>query len=95
MKDDYANLDEYAKTRSTVYAGTTFENVCQTLMTARQVEKLRKMLNFSFERHPKLNLLDEHLVAIEKHLRKRASRLIGLSMSKEKTTRETYITKKA
>ena len=86
MKDDYANLDEYAKTRSTVYAGTTFENVCQTLMTARQVEKLRKMLNFSFVRHPKLNLPEEHLAAIEKHMRKRASELIGLSWSKEKIT---------
>ncbi|MCL2365416.1 MAG: XRE family transcriptional regulator [Oscillospiraceae bacterium] len=79
MKDDYANLDAYAKTRSTVYAGTTFEGICQEVMTARQVEKLRKMLNFTFMRHPKLNLPEEHLAAIEKHLRKRAAYLIGLS----------------
>jgi hypothetical protein len=37
------------------------------------------MLNFSFERHPKLNLPEEHLAAIEKHLRSRATLLIGLS----------------
>jgi len=78
MEDDYKNLDEYAKTRSTVYAGTTFELICETLMTARQVEKLRKVLTFSFKRHPRLNLPEENLVAIEKHLRKRASQLIGL-----------------
>ena len=79
MPSDYANLDEYAKTRYPVYGGTTFEGICQSFTTARQVEKLRKMLNFSFARHPKLNLPEEHLAAIEAHLRKRASRLIEFS----------------
>jgi len=78
MKDDYANLDNYAKTRSPVYPGTTFEGICQTFMTARQVEKLRKMVKFTFKRHPKLNLPEEHVAAIEKHIQKRASQLIGL-----------------
>ena len=79
MKDDYADLDKYAKTRFPAYGGTTFEGICRTFMTTRQIEKLRKMLNFSFTRHPKLNLPEQHLAAIEKHLRKRASQLIGLS----------------
>ena len=78
MPDDYKNLDEYAKTRSPVYGGTTFEGICGAFITARQSEKLRKILNFSFTRHPKINLPEEHLFAIEKHIRKRASRLIGL-----------------
>ncbi|MCL1975245.1 MAG: XRE family transcriptional regulator [Firmicutes bacterium] len=78
MPDDYKNLDEYAKTRSPVYGGTTFEGICGAFITARQAEKLRKMLNFSFTRHPKINLPEEHLSAIEKHICKRASRLIGL-----------------
>jgi hypothetical protein len=82
MADDYKNLDEYAKTRSTVYTGTTFERTCQGVITKRQTEKLRKMLNFSFIRHPKQNLPDEHLAAIELHLRKRASFLIGLFKQK-------------
>jgi len=81
MPDDYSNLDEYAKTRSPVYSGTTFEGICQSNITARQVGKLWKILNFSFKRHPKLNLPEEHLDAIEKHLRKRASFLIDLSQS--------------
>jgi hypothetical protein len=81
MLDDYKNLDEYAKTRFPAYANTTFEGICKSFMTTRQVEKLRKMANFSFTRHPKINLPEEHLAAIEKHLRKRASLLIGLSKS--------------
>ena len=84
MKDDYANLDEYAKTRFPAYGNTTFEGICQTYMTARQIEKLRKLANFSFTRHPELNLPEEHLDAIEKHLKKRASQLIGLSRPKSK-----------
>ena len=82
MPSDYTNLDEYAKTRSPVYSGTTFEGICQSFMTARQIEKLRKILNFSFVRHPKLNLPEEHLAALEKHLRKRASQLVGLPRSR-------------
>ena len=84
MPDDYADLDKYAKTRAPVYGGVSFENICQTLITSRQTEQLRKMLNFTFVRHPKLNLPEEHLAAIEKHLRKRASQLINLSRSKSK-----------
>jgi len=73
MPNDFINLDDYAKTRFPVYGGTTFEGICQSFMTSRQIEKLRKMLTFKFTRHPKLNLPEEHLSAIEKHLRKRAS----------------------
>ena len=79
MPENYANLDEYAKTRYPAYSGTTFEGICKSFMTLRQAGQLRKMLNFTFTRHPKLNLPEEHLAAIEKHLRKRASQLIDLS----------------
>jgi hypothetical protein len=89
MKGDYKDLGEYAKTRSPVYGGTTFEGICQSFMTARQREKLRKIVNFSFTRHPKLNLPEEHLAAIEKHIRIRASQLIGLTKTKEKPKEKT------
>jgi hypothetical protein len=78
MPNDYANLDEYAMTRSPAYGGTTFEGICQSFMTRRQSSMLRKMLSFSFTRHPRLNLPEEHVAAIEKHLRKRASQLLEL-----------------
>jgi len=79
MSNDFINLDDYAKTRFPVYGGTTFEGICQSFMTSRQTEKLRKILTFKFTRHPKLNLPEGHLSAIEKHLRKRASQLINLA----------------
>ncbi len=82
MKADYEKLDEYAKTRLPAYPNATFEGICKSFMTARQQGKLRSMLNFSFQRHSKLNLPEEHLAAIEKHLRSRASMLIGLSKEK-------------
>ena len=85
MPRNYADLDEYAKTRYPVYGGTTFEGICQSFITSRQTERLRKMLTFSFSRHDRLNLPEEHLAAIETHLRKRASRLIDLARSKELT----------
>jgi hypothetical protein len=77
--DDYGDLDEYSKTRFPVYPNTTFAGICQSFITVRQIEKLRKILSFSFSRHPRLNLPEDHLAAIEKHLRKRAAQLIGLS----------------
>jgi len=85
MKDDYKDLDSYAKTRLPAYPDATFEGICQAFITPRQTEKLRKLINFSFIRHPKLNLPEQHLSSIEKHLRKRASQLIGLSASRKKT----------
>ena len=84
MPNDYADLEKYAKTRFPAYGNTTFEGICGSFMTARQIEKLRKMLNFSFGRHPKLNLPEEHLASIEKHIRGRASQLINLAKSKDK-----------
>ena len=83
MPDDYKNLGDYATTRFPAYTNTTFEGICQTYITARQVAKLRKLINFSFTRHPKLNLPEEHLAAMEKLLRRRASQLIDLARTQE------------
>jgi len=78
MPSDYEALDEYAKTRTPVYPGTTFDGVCAEFITPRQAEMLHKLLNFSFTRHPKLNLPEDHLVCLEKFLRKRASHMLAL-----------------
>ena len=78
MKADYENLDEYAKTRSPVYRNTTFEGICKTYMTARQLEQLQKISDFTFTRHSNLNLPEAHLAALEQHIQKRAKQLIHL-----------------
>ena len=77
MPNDYKDLEYYAKTRFPIYSGTTFEGISKEIMTGRQIKKLQKVLNFTFKRHPKLNLPEEHLAAIEKHIRSRASFLIN------------------
>jgi len=79
MPNYFADLDDYAKYRCPAYNGTTFEGICQAVMTSRQIEKLRKILDFTFTRHPELNLPEEYLAAIETHLHKRVKQLINLS----------------
>ena len=39
MKDDYADLDEYAKTRVPVYGNATFEGI-MSILVANLLEKL-------------------------------------------------------
>ena len=75
--DDYSNLEEYAEKLCPVYSN--FDDIGRSFITPRQAEKLRKMANFSFTRHPKLNLPEEHLKSMEIFLRKRASQLIEIA----------------
>ena len=78
MPDDFANLDEYAKTRAPAYGNVSFESICETVKGKAQTQQLRKLIGFSFERHPKLNLPDERLEAIENHLQKRVRDILAL-----------------
>lgn len=76
-KEDYLHLEEYAKTRSNPY-NVAYEEVCTEVMGSRQKEQLRRMIGFRFKRHPSLNLPEEHLAAIEKHLEARVRVLLAL-----------------
>ena len=76
-KEDYAHLDEYARTRSNPY-NISYEEVCAEVMGARQKEQLRRMIGFRFQRHESLNLPEEHLAAIEKHLEDRVRKLLAI-----------------
>ena len=68
MPDDWKDLDSYAKTRGTAY-GISFENVCGEVMGPVQARQLRGLIGFTFQRHPRLNLPEERLTAIERHYR--------------------------
>lgn len=81
MADDINNLDEYAKTRTTPY-GVSFEEVCKAVMGSKQKSQLRKLLNFKFERHPYINLPEERLTTIEKHLKHRVTELMSIPVNK-------------
>ena len=51
MVDDFANLDEYAKTRAPAYGNVSFESICETVKGKAQTQQLRKLIGFTFERH--------------------------------------------
>ena len=77
MPQDWKELDGYAKTRGTAY-GISFETIYQEVMGPVQTRQLRKLIGFTFQRHPKLNLPEERLLAIERHLQKRVRQLLEL-----------------
>ena len=78
MPEDFMDLDSYAKTRGTAY-GVSFESVCQEVMGPVQARQLRKLIGFTFRRHPKLNWPEYRIEAIERHLQKRVRQLLELS----------------
>jgi hypothetical protein len=77
MEDDINNLKEYAKTRPPAI-GTTFEDICANVMGKRQTAQLRKLIGFKFKRNPIVNLPEKRLTAIEHHIQRRITQLIGL-----------------
>ncbi|MEY8389708.1 XRE family transcriptional regulator, partial [Oscillospiraceae bacterium 38-13] len=83
MPDDWKDLDSYAKTRGTAY-GIGFENVCGEVMGPVQARQLRGLIGFTFQRHPRLNLPEERLTAIERHVQKRVRQLLELTPVREK-----------
>ncbi len=83
MPDDLKDLDSYARTRGTPY-GVGFETVCREVMGPVQMGQLRKLIGFTFQRHPRLNLPDDRLLAIERHLQKRVRQLLELAPERRK-----------
>lgn len=81
MAEDLDNLSEYAKTRTPPY-GVSFDEVCKAVMGSKQESQLRKLLNFTFTRHPSINLPEERLTAIETQISKRARELMSIPISK-------------
>ena len=81
MKEDYAHLDEYAKSRSNPY-NIPYEEVCAEVMGSRQKEQLRHMIGFRFKRHQSLNLPEEHLQVIERHLERRVRELLEMPVKR-------------
>lgn len=77
MPDDFNNLSEYAKTRTTPY-GVSFESICKEVIGKKQTAQLRRLLGFKFKRHPSINLPEERLQAIEKQIELRVRKLLSL-----------------
>ena len=78
MPEDFQDLDSYAKTRGTAYS-VSFESVCQEVRGPIQARQLRKLIGFTFHRHPRLNWPEYRLEALERHLQKRVRQLLELA----------------
>lgn len=81
MEDDFANLAEYAKTRSNPY-GVSYESVCKEVMGTKQRTQLRRLIDFKFKRHPSINLPEYRLKAIEACIQSRVQELLAIPISR-------------
>ena len=82
MPEDFVNLSEYAKTRSNPYR-VSYEEICREVMGSRQKAQLRRLIGFRFRRHPFINLPEERLTAIEKHLDTRLRELLSVPVRRK------------
>ena len=58
--------------------GVSYESICAEVMGTKQKNQLRKLIDFKFTRHQSINLPEERLVAIEKHIQSRVRKLLAL-----------------
>lgn len=86
-KEDFENLDSYAKTRSTPY-GVSFEDVCAEVIGKTQTAQLRRLIDFKFKRHSSINLPDWRINALEEHIQKRVIQLLDISREKKRQKNE-------
>ena len=75
LNDSYWIVPE--GTRTNPYR-LSFEEVRAAVMGAKQKEQLRRMIGFTFKRHPSLNFTEDHLRALEKLLEIRVRRLLAI-----------------
>ena len=66
------------------YGGVTYEAICGEVMGKVQAEQLRRLIGFTFTRHPHLNLPEDRLKAIERHLQKRVRFLLELPRTRDR-----------
>ena len=72
------DIKNYAKTKDSAF-GVPFDDIAKEFITKRHCEKLRKILNFRFERDKNYNLPAARLKFLEGFLHFRAAELINIS----------------
>ena len=77
MDDDLKSIDKYANTKIMKNAGD-FISFIEPLMRAREKRKIRKLINFRFEKHSTYNLSAKRLKIIEAFIQRRVKRLLEL-----------------
>ena len=77
MKEDFADLETYAKSRLSAF-DVSFDEIAGEFITSRQKEKLRRLHGFRFTRHNRYNLPASRLKALEKFIQQRSGWLLGI-----------------
>ncbi len=77
MDDDLERIDEFAQTKSMKNAGD-FMSFATSVVTSREKKRVRKLINFKFERHSTYNLSAKRLKRIEAFIQRRVKRLLEL-----------------
>ena len=75
MKDDFQDIEKYASQRTNPY-GIDYLTLCRGIIGHKQKAKLRKLINFKFERSDLLNLPEWRLEKIEHMIHKRVEELL-------------------
>ena len=76
MKDDFADLKQYAASRLSAY-DVSFDELVAAFMSDRQHKQLRKLVDFKFTRHSRYNLPAWRMKMLEDFIRARATDLLG------------------
>ncbi len=77
MESDLQDVAAYAKTRL-MATSQDFMLFAKEVITQKQQEKLRKLINFKFKKHPRYNLPANRLKVIEKFIQKRVQELLAI-----------------
>ncbi|CAA6825072.1 MAG: Unknown protein [uncultured Sulfurovum sp.] len=77
MEDDLERVDDFAKIKGMKNAGD-FMTFATSVMTMREKKKVRKLINFKFEKHPTYNLPAKRLKVIEGFIERRVQALLAI-----------------
>ena len=75
MDDDFKNINDYVSTRLPA-AYQDFISFVKPLMTIRQKDKLRKLINFKFDKNTRYKLSNKRLKQLEIVIQERVMLLL-------------------
>ncbi len=77
VKEDIADLKNYARTRPNPY-DIPYEEICSEVLGQKQRAQLKRLIGFRFKRHSQYNLPEYRVKAIERQINLRVCELLSL-----------------
>lgn len=78
INEDLHDLEKYAQTRTPAFKNVSYADIVKEFISERQRNQLRKMIYFTFQKHPKYNLPTNRLKTIERYLQDRVQKLLSI-----------------